>query len=247
MKPAATLVPRLRVIGGPTPAPPTARGDDADVRFELTFEVRDARGNASDAKAVDAAAVVRAWQEGLGLVPLVEGGWAGLPAAWMQKHGQRVADLLAAREDDGRLARHALPALAALCAELEHPPPPGLDRLAPLAEGFERLPERRRRPISPPRFAPTSIKASTGSRSCAAPGLGGVLADDMGLGKTLQAMCVFDRVREDVHPDAARADAGRLPDQRALQLEERARALPPEPARRRLSRAGRAASTRPPT
>ena len=165
--------------------------------------MRDARGNASDAKAVDAASVVRAWQEGLGLVPLVEGGWAGLPAAWMQKHGQRVADLLAAREDDGRLARHALPALAALCAELEHPPPPGLDRLAPLAEGFERLPE-----APPPSDLTATLRAyqHQGVNWLAflrGAGLGGILADDMGLGKTLQAMCVFDhaRVRDEVHPD----------------------------------------------
>ena len=141
VKPAASLVPRLRLVevGGPHPGPLPQAGEGgglSDVRFELTFEVAGARG-----AAVDAAAVVRAWQEGLGLVPLAEGGWAGLPAAWMAKNGQRVADLLAAREDDGRLARHALPALAALCAELEHPPPPGLDRLAPLAEGFERLPD----------------------------------------------------------------------------------------------------------
>ena len=79
---------------------------------------------------------MRAWQEGLGIVPLGDGGWASLPLGWLEKHGQRVADLLAAREDDGRLARHALPALAALCDELEHPPPPGLERLAPLVAGL---------------------------------------------------------------------------------------------------------------
>src|SRR5206468_8686633 len=90
---------------------------------------------------VDAAAVVRAWQEGLGIVPLAGGGWAALPQGWLEKNGQRVADLLAAREADGRLARHALPALATLCADLEQPPPPGLERLAPLVAGFDRLPE----------------------------------------------------------------------------------------------------------
>jgi superfamily II DNA or RNA helicase len=181
VKPAATLVPRITVAGG-----------DADVRFELTFEVKGAQGKAT---AVDAAAVVRAWQEGLGLVPLSEGGWAGLPAAWLAKNGQRVADLLAAREDDGRLARHALPALAALCAELEHPPPPGLDRLAPLVEGFDRLPE-----AALPSDLTATLRAyqHQGVNWLAflrGAGLGGILADDMGLGKTLQAMCVFDRVR----------------------------------------------------
>ena len=176
VKPAASLVPRLSVAGGAD-----------DVRFELTFEVQQGKGVQGKAASVDAAVVVRAWQEGLGLVPLSEGGWAPLPAAWLQKNGQRVADLLAAREDDGRLARHALPALAALCAELEQPPPPGLDRLAPLVDGFEHLPEA---------TLPADLTATLRAYQqhgvdwlafLRDAGLGGVLADDMGLGKTLQA------------------------------------------------------------
>jgi len=183
VKPAATLVPRLRAEEG-----------NGGVRFELTFEVKGAQGKA---EAVEAGAVVRAWQEGLGLVPLSEGGWAGLPGAWMAKNGQRVADLLAAREDDGRLARHALPALAALCAELEEPLPPGLDRLAPLVEDFERLPD-----VPPPSDLTATLRAyqRQGVNWLAflrGAGLGGILADDMGLGKTLQAMCVFDQARGD--------------------------------------------------
>jgi len=191
VKPAVTLVPRLRVTGGPHPSPLPQAGEGTgtdgigDVRFELTFE---AKGTS-----VDAAAVVRAWQEGLGLVPLAEGGWAGLPASWLAKNGQRVADLLAAREDDGRLARHALPALAALCADLEQPPPPGLDRLAPLAENFDRLPD-----AEPPADLTATLRAyqRQGVNWLAFlrnTGLGGILADDMGLGKTVQAMCVFPR------------------------------------------------------
>jgi len=203
VKPAATLVPRLTVIADPLPNPLPQAGEGIGggegigppgVRFELTFEVKGAQGKVAS---VDATAVVRAWQEGLGLVPLSEGGWAGLPAGWLAKNGQRVADLLAAREDDGRLARHALPALAALCAELEHPPPPGLDRLAPLVEGFERLPETK---------LPSALTATLRAYQhqgvnwlafLRGAGLGGILADDMGLGKTLQAMCVFEKVRAD--------------------------------------------------
>ena len=187
VKPTATLAPRLRVISAGEPG-------KESVRFELTFVPVGARGGAgaTSGGSVDAAAVVRAWQDGLGIVPLGEGDWASLPLGWLTKHGQRVADLLAAREDDGRLARHSLPALAALCAELEHPPPPGLDRLAPLAEGFERLPEA---PL--PRDVTATLRAyqRQGTNWLAflrGAGLGGVLADDMGLGKTLQAMCAFE-------------------------------------------------------
>jgi hypothetical protein len=181
VKPAATLEPRIRVITEGAPG-------REQVRFELTFA---AVGGASGG-AVEATAVVRAWQEGLGIVPLGEGDWASLPLGWLGKHGQRVADLLAAREDDGRLARHSLPALAALCAELEHPPPPGLERLAPLAEGFERLPEA---PLPADLTATLRAYQRQGASWLAflrGAGLGGVLADDMGLGKTLQAMCAFE-------------------------------------------------------
>ncbi len=181
VKPSATLKPRLQVV----------EGDGGAIRFDLTFEVQPADGR-RNAGSVDGAAVVRAWQEGLGIVPLLDGGWASLPQDWLRKNGQRVTDLLAAREEDGRLARHALPALGALCAELEQPAPPGLDRLAPLVAGFEGLPE----PALPGDLT-ASLRAyqREGVRWLAflkSAGLGGILADDMGLGKTLQAMTVFD-------------------------------------------------------
>ncbi|HXU65346.1 MAG TPA: DEAD/DEAH box helicase, partial [Polyangia bacterium] len=72
-----------------------------------------------------------------------------------------------------------------------HPAPPGLDRLAPLVAGFERLPD----PTLPADLT-ASLRAyqREGVRWLAflkSAGLGGILADDMGLGKTLQAMTVF--------------------------------------------------------
>ncbi|HEY6477464.1 MAG TPA: DEAD/DEAH box helicase, partial [Polyangia bacterium] len=182
VKPAATLEPRLTLVTDGD----LAAGTEA-VRFELTFEAKVGGG-----AGVDASVVLRAWQEGLGIVPLSGGGWASLPAGWLQKHGQRVADLLAARQDDGHLARHALPVLAALCADLNHPPPPGIDRLAPLIAGFDHLPEA---PL--PKDLTASLRAyqRQGVNWLAflrGAGLGGLLADDMGLGKTLQTMSVFD-------------------------------------------------------
>ncbi|MCI0571829.1 MAG: DEAD/DEAH box helicase [Myxococcaceae bacterium] len=159
-----------------------------DVRFTLEFQVEGGKGLA---KTVDAEAVIRAWTEGLGLVPLDGGGWAPLPRAWLDKNGQRVADLLAARQADGHVANHALPDLAALCETLEQPPPPGLDRLAPLVEGFEKL---------PPPTLPGDLNATLRHYQeqgvswlgfLRSTGLGGILADDMGLGKTLQTICTL--------------------------------------------------------
>ncbi len=158
-----------------------------EVRFDFTFQVEGEKGTAS----VDAGAVLRAWNEGLGLVPLEGGGWAPLPRAWLEQHGQRVANLLAARQADGRVANHALPELGVMCDTLEQPPPAGLDRLAPLVQGFDKLPE-----VALPKDLSATLRPyqEQGVRWLSflrSAGLGGILADDMGLGKTLQTICVL--------------------------------------------------------
>ncbi|MEW5852269.1 MAG: DEAD/DEAH box helicase [Myxococcota bacterium] len=159
-----------------------------EVRFEITFHVE---GGEGEAQTVDAAAVLRAWSDGLGLVPLQGGGWAPLPRAWLDQHGQRVADLLAAREADGRLSNHALPELASLCETLETPPPPGLERLAPLVEGFEKLPAPTLPQDLTATLRPYQLQGVGWLQFLRSAGLGGILADDMGLGKTLQTLCVL--------------------------------------------------------
>jgi SNF2 family DNA or RNA helicase len=176
------LTPRLTVDGG---------AGEAGVRFDLRFAVEDGGAAGAGPREVDAAAVVRAWQEGLGLVPLDGGGWAPLPLGWLARHGQQLADLLAAREGDGRVANHALPALGALCAELEQPPPPGLDRLQPLLDGFERLPAAALPADLTAELRPYQRRGVDWLAFLRRAGLGGVLADDMGLGKTLQTLAVI--------------------------------------------------------
>jgi superfamily II DNA or RNA helicase len=182
VSPDVRLRPLLRVEGSTTEA------GIPDVRFTLEFQVEGGKG---EPRTVDAAAVIRAWSEGLGLVPLEGGGWAPLPRAWLDKNGQRVADLLAARQADGKVSNHALPELSALCETLEQPPPPGLDRLAPMIEGFEKLPP----PTLPGDLTATLRHYQQQGVSwlgfLRSAGLGGILADDMGLGKTLQTLCVL--------------------------------------------------------
>src|SRR5690606_11429667 len=99
----------------------------------------DMRMTSGDLQA-DHDAVLRAWQNGQSVVPLLGGGWAELPTDWLAKHGTRIAQLLAARSADGKVAAHARPALAALCGDLDHPPVAELDRLTPLLRGFDALP-----------------------------------------------------------------------------------------------------------
>ncbi|WNG30978.1 DEAD/DEAH box helicase [Cystobacter fuscus] len=182
VSPDMRLVPSLRVESN-------AQGPGMpEVRFTLDFQVEGVKGGP---KTVDAAAVVRAWNEGLGLVPLEGGGWAPLPRAWLDKNGARVADLLAARQADGKVAAFALPELKTLCETLEQPPPPGLDKLAPLVEGFEKLPA----PVLPADLTATlrsyQLQGVSWLGFLKSAGLGGILADDMGLGKTLQTICTL--------------------------------------------------------
>ncbi len=159
-----------------------------EVGFELHFQVE---GLAGGPRSVDAAAVVRAWSEGLGLLPLAGGGWAKLPEAWLAQHGEKVAELLAARQEGGRIANHALPQLTALCEALDQPRPPGLERLAPLVEGFEKLPPPALPTDVTATLRPYQLQGVSWLRFLRQAGLGGLLADDMGLGKTLQALCVL--------------------------------------------------------
>ncbi len=166
-------------------------GDAFDVSFEV--EARDDEGGTTSKtrRTASLAAVLRAWQEGLGLVPLDGGGWAPLPASWLDRYGTKVADLLAARREDGTIATVALPALAALADELEAPRPPGYAKLAPLLEGFEKIPAA----VLPTALAATlrpyqhhGVDWLSFLRDA---GLGAVLADDMGLGKTLQTLAAL--------------------------------------------------------
>jgi superfamily II DNA or RNA helicase len=136
--------------------------------------------------------VIAAWVSGDDLVSMPNGGWAPLPIDWLDQYGDRLADLLAARDSTGRVARHALFDLARLCEELDHPPPPGLDGIRALVGNFEGIPDA---PLPEDfdgelrGYQQTGINWLTFLREA---GMGGVLADDMGLGKTVQALCMID-------------------------------------------------------
>lgn len=136
--------------------------------------------------------VIAAWVAGEDLVSLPTGGWAPIPVDWLEQYGDRLADLLAARDATGRVARHALFDLARLCEELDHPPPPELEGIRALVSDFEGIPD-----------APLPADFDGDLRDYQQQGInwlhflkeaqmGGVLADDMGLGKTVQALCMID-------------------------------------------------------
>jgi hypothetical protein len=164
-------------------------GDAYDVVFELDPENGDDGDRAP--KRAEAAAVVRAWRDGLDLVPLEGGGWAPLPTDWLVRHGHLVADLLAARGTDKKVAPAVLMTLGPLCDALEAPRPPELARLAPLFGQFEGIPRSPLPPGLQAELRPYQQHGVDWLSFLQGAELGAILADDMGLGKTLQTICVM--------------------------------------------------------
>lgn len=177
------LVPRVAIAG-----------DIVDITFDTEPGGEGGEdGEGVPARRASADAVIRAWKAGLDFVPLDGGGWAPLPADWLARFGDRVADLLQAREqtEDGRVPPAFLPALSELCDELEAPRPPGLERLRPLLEGFQGIPEAELPPHLADVLRPYQRRGVDWLTFLRSAGLGGVLADDMGLGKTIQALAAI--------------------------------------------------------
>jgi superfamily II DNA or RNA helicase len=183
----------LGEIFGRTPLLPrfAISGDSMDVTFELDTAEGDAEG--APRRTASPEAVIRAWRDGLDFVPLDGGGWAPLPSDWLARFGDRVADFLQARNEteDKRIPAALLPSLAALCDELELPRPPGLERLRPLLEGFQGIPEARVAPELTDVLRPYQRRGVDWLSFLRSAGLGGILADDMGLGKTVQALAAI--------------------------------------------------------
>jgi superfamily II DNA or RNA helicase len=155
-----------------------------------TFEIRFRTGTGE--ASADPNRVFRAWQEGMERVPLLDGGWAPIPKAWLDAHGHTILDLLDLRDRKGRLPVFARPELARLCEALNTPYPADLSTLRNTVEGFEKIPTAK---------LPKDLNAELRSyqkhgvdwlQFLKTQGLGALLADDMGLGKTLQALCVLE-------------------------------------------------------
>jgi len=136
--------------------------------------------------------VLQAWSRGESVVALDGGGFAKLPEDWLTRFGDRIADLLAARDPRGRVARHALPDLALLCEDLDQPPPPSLEGLRPLLEGFDGIPQAEIDVELEDVLRPYQRQGVDWLVFLRRAGLGALLADDMGLGKTLQALCAIE-------------------------------------------------------
>jgi hypothetical protein len=137
---------------------------------------------------VDPAALVRAWRAGETLVPLLAGGWAPLPEAWLDAHGDALAELLDARDSKGRVPRTAAGLLAETLEALNQPLPADLARLRASLGDAELLPAVTLPDDVHATLRPYQERGVAWLRWLRGIGMGGLLADDMGLGKTLQTL-----------------------------------------------------------
>ena len=176
---------KFAVVG---PLTPTVRiGDDGGV--DVLFAVTSGEGRAK--RSADAGAVLSAFRTGDSLVALDGGGYAPLPLDWLSRFGERIADLLAARDEAGTMPKALLPDVARLWEELDRPPPAALAGLTALVSGFDGLAEPELPSDLAASLRPYQRTGVAWLSFLREAGLGALLADDMGLGKTIQALCAI--------------------------------------------------------
>ncbi len=145
-----------------------------------------------DGDGVQPEALLRCWQQGLNAVPLLDGGFAPIPHAWLEQHGWTLAELMDAKEEDGGVPAHTAASLVAI-AEPDALPP-SLVRLRQLASDFQGLPATPLPPGLRAELRPYQQRGVDWLAFLREAELGGLLADDMGLGKTIQALVAIASV-----------------------------------------------------
>ena len=164
---------------------------ELDVRGGAAFELTSTAQGARDARPVDAAAVVRAWQEGLGHRA------ARRAAAGRRCRAAGCRSTASASPICWPRARTTGGWRATRCPRSPRCATSSSTRRRPGSIGWRRwskassaCPRRRCRADLTATLRPYQRQGVNWLAFLRGAGLGGVLADDMGLGKTLQAMCV---------------------------------------------------------
>ncbi len=141
-------------------------------------------------KSASAMQVLQAWTANQSFVSLNEGGFAPIPKAWLNQHGSKIRDLLAARGDHATLPNAARPLLLELYEDLKEKAPESLETWVHSLTDNSWLdhgsPHRVKAELRPyqhigSKWLEERIKV----------GVGALLADDMGLGKTIQTLNVI--------------------------------------------------------
>jgi superfamily II DNA or RNA helicase len=156
-------------------------------RIDMHWLVSDAQ----EPKKASGGAVLRAWEQGQKLVPLLDGGFAPLPLDWLARYGEKVRELLSAQEGREELPRAAHPQALELFESLDREAPADLKAFARL-KSFAWTDTDAKLPSDfTAQLRPYQKQGVAWLQHMQALGLGALLADDMGLGKTVQSIAVL--------------------------------------------------------
>jgi superfamily II DNA or RNA helicase len=137
-----------------------------------------------------APAVVKAYREGMSLVPLLDGGFAKLPMDWLSQHVGLLEKLLSASGEPK--ARYLAPTIARLHEALGAALAPDLAKVRQLLLGLECLPQATLPDDMSITLRPYQQQGINWLSLMRQLGLGAILADDMGLGKTIQVLAIVE-------------------------------------------------------
>ncbi len=146
-----------------------------------------------DAGGADPRALLSAWHDHVALVPLLDGGYRPVPRDWLERFGPVLAELLDARDPDGKVPKDRAAVLIDAAEALALPMPPALNALRALAGDFDAVPATPLHAAFVGALRPYQQRGLdwlTWLGGLAERG-GGVLADDMGLGKTIQCLAAL--------------------------------------------------------
>ncbi len=135
--------------------------------------------------------VMRKWNLGERFIKLETGGFAELPVEWLQRHGDRLAEVIAALNmSKGNKPAYLAPLVENLFKDLGEAQPPIVQ------DWLESIESPRPLPQATPEslwdiLRPYQKLGSEWLSQRLSMGMGALLADDMGLGKTLQTMSVI--------------------------------------------------------
>ena len=154
----------------------------------LRFRLETPNGDATPLAAND---IMRKWNLGERYIKLPTGGFAKLPVEWLQRHGDKLSEVIAALNmAKGNRPAYLAPMIGDLFEELGETQPPIVDAWLQDVDSPPALPAQ-----TPPELwdilRPYQQVGSTWLKERLGMGMGALLADDMGLGKTLQTMSVL--------------------------------------------------------
>ncbi|MBL7714331.1 MAG: DEAD/DEAH box helicase [Bdellovibrionales bacterium] len=165
---------------------------DGTLSLKPVFSIQDG----GDVKTADPHRVLKAWEERVPLVPLLEGGWAELPKDLLDRVGDEIKRLLLRPRPVSRAGFPAVKELLETVGEPVHPliheTVESLNAKLANTEKTDHIPAETLGLLRP--YQRDAVHWLLKMKRLKT---GAILADDMGLGKTLQALCAItptDRV-----------------------------------------------------